>query len=93
MKKRIAVFANAWSTEFLRLVLEGIRKRAYELNIDIYFYVGYAFDVRGKLVSEGESNIYRLPELSKFDGIIMLPGTFNSEEAVIELIKLGELTL
>lgn len=85
MKKRIAVFANAWSTEFLRLVLEGIRKRAYELNIDIYFYVGYAFDVRGKLVSEGESNIYRLPELSKFDGIILLPGTFNSEEAVIEL--------
>jgi len=84
MKRKIAVFANGWSTEFLRMILDGIRKRAFELNIDIYLFVGYA-DVRGAMFSDGESNIYRFPELSEFDGAILLPGTFNSEKAVIEL--------
>ncbi|MDO5154683.1 MAG: GGDEF domain-containing protein [Eubacteriales bacterium] len=82
MKKRIAVFANGWSTEFLRLVLEGIRSKAFELNIDIFSYIGYAVGVRGVLFSEGEGNIYHLPDVNQFDGIILLPGTFNSEAAV-----------
>lgn len=87
MKKRIAVFSNGWSTEFLRLVLDGIRKRAFELNIDIYLFINYAVDVRGEMFSQGECNIYRFPDLSEFDGAIILPGTFNSEEAVAEVRK------
>lgn len=87
MKKRYAVLANGWSTGLLSRVLEGIRERAFETNVDIYMFLNYAaFDQKPEFIA-GEWNIFRLPELDRFDGIILIPGTFNSNDAIAEVIK------
>lgn len=81
-KKKIAVFANGWSTEFLKMVLEGIRERAFQQNIDIYLFLSYATEIRGESYSTGENSIFKLPDLNEFDGIILFPSTFNTRDAI-----------
>lgn len=81
MKKRVAVFANGWSNEFLELVLEGIRKRAGENNIDIFAFVNYSSGAESKLENISAKAIFNLPKISEFDGVILLSNTIylNSE--------------
>lgn len=77
MKKKVAVFANGWSNEYLKLVLEGIRKRAKESNVDLYVFVNYSSGDENKLENVGEKNIFALPDISEFDGVMLLANTIN----------------
>ncbi len=77
MKKKVAVFANGWSNEYLKLVLEGIRKRAKESNVDIYVFMNYSSGAEDTMDNVGEKNIFTLPNISGFDGVILLANTIN----------------
>lgn len=80
MKKKIAVFANGWSYEYLQGVMQGIRKNAEENNIDIFLFTNFSSYNRVQNENQGELNIYRLPKLDEFDGVLLMTNTFNSEE-------------
>ena len=77
MKKKVAVFANGWSHEYLELVLEGIRKRALSANVDLYTFVNYSSGVEDQPDNIGEKNIFLLPDLTMFDGVIVVTNTLN----------------
>ena len=77
MKKKIAVFSNGWSNEFLRIVMGGIRKCAAENNIDIFLFMNYETNECTPDSAVGETNILRLPDLDEFDGVILCANTFN----------------
>ena len=71
MKRKIAVFANGWSDEYLLTALKGIRKCATENDIDVYFFVEYASaNTRDENV-QGEINLLNLPNLDDFDGALL----------------------
>ena len=99
MKKKIAVFANGWSSEYLKLVLDGIQKRAAKSNIDIYTFVNYSSGEEDKPDNLGEKIIFELPDLSMFDGVMLLTNTINlhSEREYlkqqVESLKLPAVTL
>ena len=38
MRRKIAVFANGWGTEFLRTTGDGITKIARQNDIDVFIY-------------------------------------------------------
>ena len=76
MKKKIAVFGNGWSEEYLRHVLTGIQNRAAENNIDIYAFFDYS-SVGNDTENIGEKVIFTLPDMSMFDGAILLGNTIN----------------
>lgn len=77
MKKKVAVFANGWSNEFLKLVLEGIRKRAQESEVDLYVFINYSSGDENHPENMGERNIFALPDISEYDGVILLTNTIN----------------
>lgn len=77
MKKKIAVFGNGWSNEFLRIVIGGIRKCAIENNVDVFLFMNYSISKGWESIDVGEPNIYELPDFEEFDGVILLSNTFH----------------
>lgn len=77
MKKKIAVFGNGWSNEFLKFVLSGIQNRAKDHNVDLFTFINYSSGEDGTAENYGEKSIFSLPELTLFDGIILLTNTMN----------------
>ncbi|MCR5502481.1 MAG: GGDEF domain-containing protein [Lachnospiraceae bacterium] len=76
--KRIAVFANGWSNECLKLLLEGIRKRAAENLVDVFVFVTYIYWGESGAQMESNLNLFHLADPEFFDGAILLANTFNS---------------
>lgn len=77
MKKRIAVFANGWSNEYLELVLEGVKKRAAEDNIDLFVFLNYSSGSEQDAANVGESMIFNLPDIRGFDAVLLMGNTIN----------------
>lgn len=77
MKKKIAVFGNGWSDEYLRQVITGIKNRASENNIDIYAFFNYSSGPNETPDNSGERVMFTLPDISMFDGVIILGNTIN----------------
>lgn len=77
MKKRIAVFANAWNDEYFRKVVSGISESAKKENIDTFAFLNFSISGLENLLNEGEFNIFKLPDLEDFDGIVLLANSFN----------------
>lgn len=78
MKKKIAVFTNGWSDDYLDFALEGIRKRAAEESIDVFVFLDYTSYDKTKADITGELNILNLPRLENFDGVLLLGNTLNN---------------
>jgi len=76
-KKKIAIFANGWSDEFLKRVLGGIHTCAKENNVDLYTFINYSNGGELTKNNQGEASIFKLPDLTMFDGIILFANTFN----------------
>ena len=77
MKKRIAVFANGWSNEYLELVLEGAKKRATEDNVDLFVFLNYSSGSEQDPGNIGESMIFNLPNIADFEGVLLMGNTIN----------------
>lgn len=78
MKKKIAVFTNGWNDDYLDFALEGIMRRAAEDNIDVYIFLDYTSYDKSEEELIGELNILNLPDLSRFDGVLLLGNTLNN---------------
>lgn len=93
MKKKVAIFANGWSNEFIELVLEGVKRRASHTNVDLYTFVNYSSGDEEKPDNIGEKSIFKLPDLTMFDGVILLANTINlsSERTYLnnEILRIG----
>lgn len=86
MRKRIALFANAWGDECLIEVGTGIFEYTNKNEMDLFAFVNYSIpsaDVSQMNIENiGEFNIYTLPDLREFDGAILLTNSFNMREEV-----------
>lgn len=82
MKKRIAVFASGWSHEYFRDVVLGISEAAKKENMDTFAFVNFSIRGLDALLNEGEFNIFTLPDLEDFDGVILLANSFNLTKEV-----------
>ncbi|MBQ8632110.1 MAG: substrate-binding domain-containing protein, partial [Lachnospiraceae bacterium] len=77
MKKKIAVFGNGWSEEYLKQVLTGIQNRAASNAIDVYAFFNYSSGPNDTPDNQGERVMFTLPDMSLFDGVIILGNTIN----------------
>ena len=90
MKKKIAVFANGWSYEFLAQALEGIKRYAASEDFDVYVFMSFASYNVTEDQREGEFGIYKLCNLKDYDGVIVFSNMFNSEEKALEACTLAK---
>jgi len=90
MKKRIAVCGNGWSSEYIEIVLSGIRKCAKLNNTDVFFLFNFSVGDTEEYMQEGQININRLLEFGNFDGVILLANTFHMKsefEYICNIVK------
>lgn len=77
MNKRIAVFTNGFSNEFVEHVVTGLQKKAAEDGVDIFVFVTYCAAGDNELQNKCQLNIFHLPDPEGFDGAVMLTNTYN----------------
>lgn len=78
MRRKIAVFGNGWSDEYLKCAIDGIRKCAVENDIEVHFFVEYAANGDDPLYAQGYLNILNLPDFHNYDGAVLLGNTLNN---------------
>lgn len=81
-KNKILIFTNVWSREFIRPVLEDIKKCAAEDNVDLFVFTSLVYANDNVLQNGCQLNLFKLPNPEDFDGAIIFSNTFNltSEE-------------
>ncbi len=86
MKRKIALFANGWSDDYLAFALEGVKRRASEDNIDVMIFLDYTSYDKSQSYQAGELNILNLPKLDSFDGVLLFGNTLNNagENAILK---------
>ena len=77
MNKRIAVFTNGFSNEFIEQIVTGLQRKAAEDSIDVFVFVTYCSANENDLQNKCQLNIFHLPDPDTFDGAIMLTNTYN----------------
>ena len=80
MKKRVAVFGCGWSNEYLMVVNEAFRQFAATHNVDLFYFINYSSIGSDNSEKIREANIYKLPDMSWFDGAVILANTFHIDE-------------
>ena len=77
MKKKIAVFASGWGDEYFREVVYGVSEAAKKENIDTFAFVNFSIRGLDNLLNRCEFNLFTLPDLRDFDGVILMANSFN----------------
>ncbi len=72
MKKKIAVLACGWSTNFLKSFLAGMRKATEGKDIDVYVFTAYNYVEYSGFPNFTGFSIYSLIHYEDFDGIVVL---------------------
>lgn len=87
--KKIALISDGWKRLITYAWVDGIMTRIRELGEDIslYQYNCYGNWSKDQLNNIGEYNIYNLPELSEFDGIVLDCSNIVDEEQRTRTIK------
>lgn len=77
MRKKIALFTNGWSSEFLQEVGQGILSGASIADVDLFLFTSYSMRDDASANQNAEFSIFKLPDLNDFDGAIIMASTFN----------------
>ena len=85
MKRKIAVFSTGWSEQLLKEYMAGIRKGLLGESADVYLFLCYPTFSESEEYANGELNIFKLPNLSDFDGALVLANTVDFPKALEEL--------
>lgn len=88
--KKIAMITDGWKRMVTYAWVDGIIRRIGELDEDIciYQYNCYGNWRRDKKYNQGEYNIFRLPDLDQFDGVVLDCNFTIDKERQQELIAM-----
>ena len=76
-KQRIAVLMSGINEEYQRNILDGIMEFAKRVCYDVYIFTSFGEGVHAHNHDLGEINIFNLPDLSSFNGVILLSNTIQ----------------
>ena len=82
MKKKIAVFANGWSTGNLYQFLMGLKDNSPKDSVDYFVFLEHATYSMSRGQRLSECTVYSLPDLSDFDGAIAFTIGMNFIESI-----------
>lgn len=87
--RKIALFMDGWKRNCLYAWPSGILKRIRETNEEANLYIFNSFGNwnRDKVYNQGEYNVYNLPDLEDFDGIIIDSNNMSSPKVVEDLFS------
>lgn len=87
MKKKIAIFTTGWCCEILSQFLSGLRKSLEKDHVDLFLFLCYPTYIDSAANKRGEMNIFTLPDLSDFDGVVIFGSGLDFRELIDSLIE------
>lgn len=84
--KKVAVFLGGLVLDSQRKILESIYERMDEAGVDVYTFTCHVLHTNGAKVVEGACQIYRLPDISEFDGVILAPHTIADPKICMHIL-------
>lgn len=86
-RKRIAVFACAISFDNQSRIVQAIIKEANAQDMDVYIFTCHVNFRESAENKAGAFEIMRLPDLTTFDGVIILKNTIQEEQVAEDLVR------
>lgn len=86
MKKKIAVFTTGWGSEILYLFLSGMQRELSGEDADIFLFLSYATYSDSPSNRKGEMNIYNLPDLHDFDGVVIFASSLDYKDRIDNIV-------
>ena len=87
MKKKIAVFTTGWCSEILSQFLTGMRKTLEKEHVDLFLFLCYPTYIDSAPNKRGEMNIFTLPDLNDFDGVVIFGSGLDFRELIDDIIE------
>ena len=86
MRKKIFMICSIWHQDYIRGLLQGIRKRMEKDDIELHIFASYAiFD--DEEFARKEREVYSLPNVDDYDGILIAnnsAGDYQRVQAMID---------
>lgn len=80
MRKRIGLIIGEQDNDYAIALVESIHKEALKHDFDLFIFSNFGmYDHNIILYGEGESSVYKIPDLDAFDGFILDETLFNIE--------------
>lgn len=86
--KKVAILADAWRKYLNYAWIGGCQNYLQEHNqqIDLYVYNSFGNYSQDEAYNQGEYNIFRLPNLAEFDGVILELNNIENQEIKEEIL-------
>ena len=82
MKKRIALFANGWTSENLVNYIKALKSGLPDNYADIYLFMSYGSYGMPDINRKAEGMVYKLPDLKTFDAAVVFGSGLNFKEDI-----------
>lgn len=86
-RKKIAVFGSGWSGEYLAEILSGILDSSLFNNTDVFSFVNFSINGLESVYNKAQMGFSKLPDISDFDGVILLSNSINLSEELDYLVS------
>jgi diguanylate cyclase (GGDEF)-like protein len=87
MKKKIAIFSTGWCCEILTQFLTGMQEALEKEPVDLFLFTCYPTLIDSSTNRIGELNIFKLPNLKKFDGVVIFGSGLDFKDEVDQILK------
>ena len=87
MKKKIAIFTTGWCSEILSQFLTGMTESFKNEQIDFFLFLCYPTYIDTPAMKQGELNIFNLPDLNDFDGVVIFGSGLDFHNIIDNLIE------
>lgn len=86
MPRNIAIFSTSWNASYLYEYLQGVKECALSQNVNIHLFNTYGDSEEYTNFNKYEYRIFDLPDLSNFEGAIIISNNVGSTEWVKKLV-------
>lgn len=86
MKRKIIMLCGIWHEDYIRGLLRGIRNRMEESDVELHIFASYAI-YNDDAFSRKECEVYSLPNLDDYDGILIANNNQSDYRMVKEKIE------
>ena len=87
MQKRVALFAGEIFMDYQTRLFEGFKEAAIRNNVKIDVFTNFGVFASNYLHTRGEINVINIPNLERYDGIIIAPDTLTVDGMYEELYE------
>ncbi len=87
MRKKIAVFAAGWASNILVQCLNGMNNVIEGEDVDIYLFLNYAALNEPPELITGELNIFKLPDINDFDGVVICANLIEFKDEIEQIVN------